>query len=197
MFERECFCYETYVTKALLHFVSLFLAPTYANGLLTTFDPSKFDPAQAPAIDSNGLYVTATTTPYVNGIINGGKNSPYGDAVQKTSKTDFAPRFGLVWDPRGDGKTAIRSGFGVFYDSPSVGTVENFVPTNPPFVNFTSISNTNLSDPASGIADVNLSPATIGGVGPNWKQPYTMMWSFDVQHQITRARSSMSGTTAQ
>jgi len=185
MFERECFCYEIYVTKALLHFVSLFLAPTYANGLLTTFDPSKFDPAQAPAIDSNGLYVTATTTPYVNGIINGGKNSPYGDAVQKTSKTDFAPRFGLVWDPRGDGKTAIRSGFGVFYDSPSVGTVENFVPTNPPFVNFTSISNTNLSDPASGIADVNLSPATIGGVGPNWKQPYTMMWSFDVQHQIT------------
>jgi hypothetical protein len=164
---------------------SLFLAPTYGNGLLTTFDPSKFNAAAAPAIDSNGLYAVAPATPYVNGIIIGGKGSPYGGAVQKTSKADIAPRLGVVWDPRGDGKTSIRSGFGLFYDSPSVGTVENFVPTNPPFVSFTSISNTNLSKPASGIADVNLSPATIGGVGPNWKQPYSMMWSLDMQHQFT------------
>lgn len=164
---------------------SLFLAPTYGNGLLTTFDPTHFNAAATPAIDSKGLYVTAPTTPYVNGILVGGKNSPYGDAVQKTAKTAFAPRIGIAWDPRGDGKTSIRSGFGIFYDSPAVNSMEQFQPGNPPFVNSTFITNTSVNDPASGIASVNLSPPDIGGVLPNWKQPYSMMWSLDLQHQLT------------
>ena len=32
---------------------------------------------------------------------------------------NVAPRFGLSWDPIGDGKTAIRAGYGLFYDHPS------------------------------------------------------------------------------
>jgi hypothetical protein len=36
--------------------------------------------------------------------------------VNFPDRNDWAPRFGFAWDPRGDGKTSIRGGGGVFYD---------------------------------------------------------------------------------
>ena len=31
----------------------------------------------------------------------------------------WSPRIGIAWDPMGDGRTAIRAGFGLFYDFPN------------------------------------------------------------------------------
>jgi hypothetical protein len=63
--------------------------------------------------------------------------------------------------------------------------MEVFQPNNPPFVTSTNISDTNFSNPGAAVASPNLAPADIGGVLPHWKQPYSMMWSFDVQQQLT------------
>jgi Carboxypeptidase regulatory-like domain/TonB dependent receptor-like, beta-barrel len=35
-----------------------------------------------------------------------------------SDKNNVAPRIGLAWDPKGDGKTVIRSSYGMFYDHP-------------------------------------------------------------------------------
>src|SRR4029077_4340552 len=34
----------------------------------------------------------------------------------KTDRNNFAPRLGFAWDPFGDGRTAVRAGFGITYD---------------------------------------------------------------------------------
>jgi hypothetical protein len=39
--------------------------------------------------------------------------------IAPTSYTHISPRVGLVWDPFGDGKTAVRAGAGIFYGSVS------------------------------------------------------------------------------
>src|SRR4029077_15378460 len=39
----------------------------------------------------------------------------------QTDKNNFQPRIGLAWDPKGDGKTLIRSSYGLFYDHPLLG----------------------------------------------------------------------------
>ena len=35
-----------------------------------------------------------------------------------SDKNNIAPRIGLAWDPKGNGKTVIRSSYGMFYDHP-------------------------------------------------------------------------------
>ncbi len=49
-------------------------------------------------------------------------NSPTGgfaaaDQLFAPDKNNFSPRFGFAWDPTGSGKTAIRGGFAVFFET--------------------------------------------------------------------------------
>src|SRR5262249_280627 len=192
------------VSYGLRH--SFFRQPTDALGLLENFDPSRWDPAKAPCITSTGApdvtkspagVLTSACNPNfdpLNGYIfvhppagvNGHK-SPYGDKVGKEFNLAIAPRLGIAWDPWGDGKTSVRAGFGLFFDSGLIyGNAENDIFTGIGFQNPLSFSNVTFANPTGG-APV---PATgIPGaatalqsrIDPNYVSPYSQQWSLDIQ----------------
>ena len=50
--------------------------------------------------------------------------------LYQTDKNNFAPRFGFAWDVFGNGRTAVRGAYGIFYDTFNTDTVAQ---ENPPF----------------------------------------------------------------
>ena len=186
---------------------SYFGAPYDKNGRLSNFDPSLFNPANAPQVTGAGNRVPGTGA-YCNGLIVNSQNvqslglctptaSPYGKYVVKAPKGDFAPRFGIAWDPFKKGTTSIRMGYGMYYDQVLNGTYEQNIGTNPPYQQTFSVSAISLGSAAvtprldqpvpTGVpvaVGVSNTPFSIRAIQPNWKDPYMQHWSLEWQQQF-------------
>jgi len=149
--------------------------------------------------ESNGLQGT---------VANAGSISAYNTAtnltVQKSTNwygndfNNFAPRIGFAYDVKGDGKTAIRGNFGIFYDR-AIGAAVSLADTNTPgFSQAVPIyPNQNGTDvrfsdqyplPAAPSAPQLTLPVTrstsIVLFNPNLRTGYVESYSFTVQRQL-------------
>lgn len=186
---------------------SYFAQPTDSNHLLNNFDPAAFNPASAMTVSSTGVLCLPTvatcananglnlghanpTGDPLNGMILGtpgnyGHASPYGAKVATAQKGNFAPRLGFAYDVFGNGKTALRGGFGMAYDQSQVHPYENGGFSNLPYVNQPTIPITTFDNPGGGAAKINTALPSIQGFSVNYQTPYTMQYSLDVQQAIT------------
>jgi hypothetical protein len=193
---------------------SFFPSPHDSNDTLLNFDPAAFNFANAPAIDpatgnmNLALSPNANSATYANGLIfptgatcsaaqaisPTASCSPFGQLVNAKSNKNFGPRFGLAYDPFGNGKWAIRAGYGLFYDRTLNGIWEQNAFDDPPLVQTSAINNngsfsTNIFDNVNNgaAAPTPVTPVNIVVTGtPVFKVPSYQDFNVSVQHDLMR-----------
>jgi hypothetical protein len=115
--------------------------------------------------------------------------------IVHTDLNNIAPRLGVAWDPNGDGRTAVRASFGMFYGSIS-GNEWNTTADNQPFTVRQSFPTVfTLSDPYrnlpvqlhSGVAPVHAAGAGVRSV-PGFRLAAQLP---DQHHGGTRTRQEL------
>jgi hypothetical protein len=119
--------------------------------------------------------------------------------TKNNTKHLFAPRVGLAWDPFGNGKTAVRASFGMFYSL--IDDLSFLLNSLPPANGAVSLASTSLLSiipmkpgvmPAPQCSATVLPPCTTfapQGVQPDAKTPAVNEWNFTVEHQLDRNTS--------
>ncbi len=119
--------------------------------------------------------------------------------IVAADRNNISPRIGFAWDVKGDGKTAVRGSFGIFYGSMS-GNEWNATADGQPFTTrqrFTDVKS--LSDPYGNLpgglspfpysydpsSPRFLAPSGVTGPSLDFRLPYTYQMNLSVQRQIT------------
>jgi hypothetical protein len=106
----------------------------------------------------------------------------------QTSLDNFSPRLGFAWDPRSDGTTSVRGGFGFFFEPLLYRNILVTIDRQPPFwadidppvAELTGLF-PNLNPHLARLA---LGPQAVHALDRDVKTPYTLQTSLSVQRMI-------------
>ncbi len=111
---------------------------------------------------------------------------------------EFAPRVGLAWDVRGDGRTSLRASYGVAYEETPTNTRLGTAISMPPWGQFTRLLAPvgGLDNPWLGFSGANPFPINVTrdvsfvpageymGSTPNLSPTYTQSWNLSLQREV-------------
>ncbi len=106
-----------------------------------------------------------------------------------TDRAAFAPRVGLAWDVRGDGKWLVTSAYGIFYDpyyTGEGGPLQDPI-SAPPYLQTPQVSTPNFADPFNGQNPFNgtfSQDMTLLVLNPHLRLPYAQDWNVNIERAL-------------
>ena len=154
-----------------------------------------FSPSLGKFILSSDKYVPnlpgLTAAAGLTGLIDVAGSVGLPESLMKTNYTNFAPRIGLAWRPKGGVRTVVRAGYGVFYASSMTSRIRNSLGNVFPFGITQAFSRDTKNPnsltlarpfPSSGGALSGVS--AVGGIDSRAASPYTQNWNFTIEREI-------------
>ena len=164
---------------------SLLRNPTQPQNQLTSFQPQLYDPAKPASDACNGLWIIAGTDPCGDANKKFGTAFSHGvvgpnNALVNNNNHLIAPRVGLAWDVFGTGQTAVRLGFGQFFQRERVSRYT--LAANAPFAVSVGNFSRALGGPTPATLSGGASPA--GGMDPRAILPNSFQWNLTVEQSL-------------
>ena len=130
-------------------------------------------------------------------LFSGDPGVPGGNALDSYDWKHIAPRLGVAWDPKGDGRMVVRAAWGKFYDYNHIDTYGDFQ-NSPPTGGTVALPGVNLANPYANYPGGNpfplsfanpkfLASSTYLTVPVGLKHPYINQWNVAIQKQFSTA----------
>ncbi len=116
-------------------------------------------------------------------------------SLYRPDRNNFAPRLGFSYDLSGNGRTVVRGGLGLLYETHLQASTVQQIENNAPFsasasTNAPTPFPSTVSGPAQTLVDLlkSASPSrSLAAVPLDLRNPYSLQYSFDIQHALNES----------